>query len=64
VATELDPSAERLMRLSSELISSRDQVRRLRKRLWALMAVLHAERVASASLLELLDELLSDERDG
>jgi hypothetical protein len=31
-AVELDPSAERLMRLSSELLATRDVVQRQRKR--------------------------------
>jgi hypothetical protein len=60
----VDPSALQIMNLSAELLQSRDQVRRLRKQLWGLMTVLHAERAASAALVDLLDELLSSELDG
>ena len=35
--------------------------RRLRKQLWALMAVLNAERSTNRCLVDLLDELLTAE---
>lgn len=60
VVGQLDPSALQLMRLSSELMRSQDQVRRLRKRVWALATALHAERAASTALLDLCDTLLGD----
>lgn len=55
----LDPAAERLMHLSSEVLTAQDQVKRQRKIIWQLMACLHAERQASTALADLLDELLA-----
>ena len=62
--TTVDASAERLMRLSSELLASQDQVRCLRKRVWGLAVVLRAERATNAALVDLLDSVLSDLDDG
>ena len=56
----VDPGAERLMRLSSELLRSQDEVRRLRKRVWGLVTVIRSERAASAALVDLLDSVLGD----
>ena len=61
---QLEPGAERLMRLSSELLASQDRVRALRKRVWGLAVVLRAERATNAALVDLLDSVLSDLDDG
>jgi len=60
MAAELDPSAERLMWLSSELLRTRDVVMRQRRMLWAMAVALKAERQASAHLIDMVDTLLSE----
>lgn len=60
MAVELDPSAERLMRLSSELLRSQDTVKRQRRMIWGLAMVIRSERATNAYLVDLLDSLLGD----
>ena len=60
MAAELDPSAERLMHLSSELLRTRDVVMRQRRMLWGMAVALRAERQASAHLIDMVDTLLSE----
>jgi len=55
----LDPAIESLVHISSELLEAQDTIRRQRKQLWALVACLRAERMASTALIDLLDELLA-----
>ena len=55
----LDPGIESLMHISSELLSAQDQVRRQRKVIWQLVAIVRAEQQAKVALIDLLDELLA-----
>lgn len=57
----IDPGAASVMSLANDLMIARDQVRHLRKQLWALMAVVHSERATNRVLVDLLDELLTAE---
>ena len=59
-AAELDESAERLMALSSELLRTRDVVKRQRRQIWGLAMVLRSERATNANLVDLLDSVLGD----
>ena len=60
MAPQLDPSAERLMRLSSELLASRDRIKRQQRTIWGLAMVLRSERMVNAHLVDLLDSVLGD----
>jgi len=60
MAVELDPSAERLMALASELLATRDVVARQRRMLWGMAVALKAERQASTHLIDMVDTLLSE----
>jgi hypothetical protein len=57
----IDPSARQVMAMASDLLAARDVIRRQRKQMWALCACLRAEQQAQVALLDLLDELLSDD---
>lgn len=59
--SELEPGTERLMHISSELLSAQDQIRRQQRTIFGLMSILHAERLASARMCELLEALLTGE---
>ncbi len=50
VAT-IDPDAAVTMRLSSELMDAKAVIRRQRRTIWALVAALRAQQVASAALV-------------
>jgi len=56
----LDPGTEQLLHLSSEVLTAQDQLRRQQRIIFGLATCLRAERMASAALCDLLDELLSD----
>ncbi len=59
VPVALDPGIESLVHISSELLSAQDQVRRQRKVIWQLVAIVRAEQQAKVALIDLLDELLA-----
>ena len=64
MAAELDPGAERMMAMASAILRSRDENKRLKRQLWALMAVLRLEQQRSAALCDLVDVLLDGEPGG
>ena len=55
----IDPSAERLMHLSSDFLAAQDTIKRQRRQLWGIAVALRAERMKNVALCDLLDELLS-----
>jgi hypothetical protein len=57
----VDPGAASVMSLANDLMIARDQVQKLRKTVWGLMAVIHSERAVNRALTDLLDELLTAE---
>jgi len=56
----IDSEAAVTMRLSSELMDARETIRRQRRTIWALVAALRAQQIASATLADLADFLLAD----
>jgi len=55
----LDPGVESLVHVSSSLLEAQDQLRRQRKVIWQLVAIVRAEQQAKAELLDLLDQVLA-----
>lgn len=59
--TAVDPSAAATISLANDLMIARNQVRRLQKRVWALMSLVHTQQAANRCLVDLLDEILTAE---
>jgi hypothetical protein len=57
----VDPGAASVMSLANDLMVSRDQVRRLQKRVWGLMMVIHSQQATNRALMDLLDTWLTAE---
>jgi len=62
--TAVDPGAASVMSLANDLMVSQDRVRRLQRRVWGLMVVVHSQQATNRALADLLDELLTAEPDG
>lgn len=56
----IDPSAERLMHISSELLSAQDRIRRQQRTIWALASALRASQRQQGEMLDLLEAVLAD----
>lgn len=59
--TAVDPAAASVMSLANDLMVSQDRVRRLQKRVWGLMMVIHSQQAANRALTDLVDALLTAE---
>ncbi len=55
----IDPSAEQLLHLSSEVLTAQARCRRQQRVIWCLVACLRASQRAQAELVTLMDELLA-----
>ena len=59
--TAVDPGAASVMSLANDLMISRDQVRRLQRRVWGPMMVIHSQQAANRALADLVDSILTAE---
>jgi hypothetical protein len=55
----IDPSAAQVMTMASELMVSRDTIRRQRTTIWGLVAALRASQQAQVAMADLLDQVLA-----
>ena len=55
----LDPAAEQVMSMASQVLMRNDTIARQRRVIWQLVAILRAEQQAKVALVDLLDELLA-----
>ena len=55
----LDPSAEQVMHISSELMQAREVVAKQRRVIWSLVAALRSAQVQQAALQDLVDAILA-----
>ncbi len=62
--TAVDPGAASVMSLANDLMASQDRVRRLQRRVWGLMMVIHSQQATNRALADLVDTLLTAEPDG
>jgi hypothetical protein len=56
----IDPAAAQTMELASQVLAAQDRIRRQRKVIWQLVAIVRTEQQAKVALIDLLDELLAD----
>ncbi len=59
----LDPDVGVIARLIDQRLSDQETIRRQRRTIWALVAALRSQQVASASLADLADFLLAGSPD-
>jgi hypothetical protein len=60
VVGSIDPGVLLLMRVSSDLMTAQDVIRRQRAQLAAMAAALRTQQLGSAALVDLVDVLLAD----
>jgi hypothetical protein len=58
--TGLDPSALVVMKLCSEVCQAQSVIEHQRRQILSMAAVLKAQQIGSAALVDLVDALLSD----
>jgi hypothetical protein len=59
--TAVDPGAAWVMSLANDLMVARGQVRRLQRRIWGLMVVVHSQQATNRALADLVYSLLTAE---
>jgi hypothetical protein len=62
--TRVDPGALVVMKLCSELCQAQETIKAQRRQILAMTAVMKAQQIGSAALVDLVDALLSDGDDG
>jgi len=60
----LDPAAEQLMHVSSEVLAAKDVIRRQKRVIWSLVAALRSSQQQQAAMQDLLDAILEADAGG